>query len=66
LEAQKVGRNPDQIELSCPYPGPPTLDAAKTLQDLGVDRMVVAPPAFDAEGLTRGLEQIGDEVISRV
>ena len=38
----------------------------KPLQDIGVSRVVIAPPAFDAEGLTRGLDQIANEVLAKL
>jgi probable F420-dependent oxidoreductase len=63
-EAQKAGRNPAAIELSSG--GRATADHAKALQDIGVSRLIVAPPAFDREGLTRGLERLGNEVVARV
>ncbi|MBV8774549.1 MAG: TIGR03619 family F420-dependent LLM class oxidoreductase [Deltaproteobacteria bacterium] len=62
--AQQAGRNPDQIELSCMARA--AVDTVKLLADIGISRVVVAPPAFDKAGLSRGLEKIGDEVISRV
>jgi len=63
-EAKKAGRDPKQIELSCT--GRAKVDSLKALQDIGVKRVVVPPPAFDPEGITRGLEKIADEVLSRV
>jgi len=63
-EAKQAGRNPEQIELSCM--GRPKLDALKALEDIGVSRAVIAPPAFDAEGLTRGLEKLGNEIIAKL
>jgi len=63
-EAQKAGRDPDAIELSCM--GRTSVDSVKALQDIGIARMVVAPPAFDRDGLTRGLERLGNEVVARV
>lgn len=63
-EADKAGRDADKIELSCV--GRAAVDSLKTLADVGISRVVVAPPAFDKEGLTRGLEKIGNEVIARV
>jgi probable F420-dependent oxidoreductase len=62
-ECAKVGRNPAEIELSCM--GRPRPDALKALADVGVTRTVVAPPANDREGLTRGLEKIANEVIAK-
>jgi len=62
--AQKAGRNSNQIELSCM--GRPAVDSAKAVEDIGISRVIVAPPAFDKEGLSRGLEKIGNDVIARV
>lgn len=63
-EADKAGRDANKIELSCV--GRAVVDSLKTFADIGISRVVVAPPAFDKEGLTRGLEKIGNEVIARV
>ena len=60
--AQRAGRDPDQIELSCMTRA--AVDAVKPLADIGVIRVVIAPPAFDKEGLSRGLEKVGNEVIA--
>lgn len=63
-EAKKAGRDPKEIELSCM--GRAKVDALKALQDIGVERVVVPPPAYDPEGITRGLEKIANEVLSKV
>jgi len=63
-EAKKAGRDPRQIELSCM--GRAKVDSLKALEDIGISRVVVPPPAFDAEGLTRGLEKIANEVIAKL
>ncbi len=63
-EAKKAGRDPKQIELSCM--GRAKLDSLKALQDVGISRVVVAPPAYDPEGITRGLEKIANEVIAKL
>jgi probable F420-dependent oxidoreductase len=62
--AHQTGRDPDQIELSCM--ARPAVDSVKMLQDIGISRAVVAPPAFDKNGISRGLEKIGNEVIARL
>jgi probable F420-dependent oxidoreductase len=62
--AAQAGRNPGQIELSCMARA--AVDSVKAVADIGISRVVVAPPAFDKEGLSRGLEKIGNEVIARV
>ena len=63
-EAEKAGRNADRIELSCM--GRAKLDSLKALQDVGISRVVIPPPGFDAETIARGLEKIADEVIAKL
>ncbi len=62
--AAKANRKAAQIELSCI--GRAKADAIKPFEDIGISRVVVAPPGFDKEALSRGLEKIGNEVIARV
>lgn len=62
--AAKAGRKASEIELSCM--GRASLDAFKAFEDLGVSRVVVPTPGRDAEGVTRGLEKIGNEVIAKL
>ena len=63
-QADKAGRDASKIELSCM--GRPRVEELKALEGIGVSRVVIAPPAFDAEGLTRGLEKLHDDVISKI
>jgi probable F420-dependent oxidoreductase len=63
-EAKKAGRNPAQIELSCM--GAAKADMIKRVQEVGVTRVVVPPPAYDPEGITRGLEKIQNEIIAKL
>ncbi len=58
-ECGKIGRDPATIEITSGR-GAPTGDSVKALRDLGVARFVLPPPAYDPDGLTRGLEQLGD------
>ncbi len=62
-EAQKASRPATHIELSCMGRAKP--DVLKAFQDIGISRVVVPPPAFDQEGLTRGLEKMANEVIAK-
>ena len=59
-ECAKVGRDPASIEITCGHREAPTADNVKRLRDAGVSRFGVPPPAYDPEGITRGLEQLGD------
>lgn len=63
-ECEKIGRNADEIELTT---GGflRSLDDVKKLEDLGVSRIVVAPPGFDPDALSKGLEKFGDAFISK-
>jgi probable F420-dependent oxidoreductase len=58
-ECRKLGRDPGTIEVTSGR-GMPDVDGVKRLRDLGVRRCVVPPPAFDPEGITRGLEKLGE------
>ena len=62
--AAKAGRDAKMIELSCI--GRAKADAIKPLEDVGIARVILAPPGFDQEALSRGLEKIGNEVIARM
>jgi len=62
--AAKAGRDAKTIELSCI--GRAKTDAIKPLEDVGIARVILAPPGFDQEALSRGLEKIGNEVIARM
>jgi probable F420-dependent oxidoreductase len=63
-EAAKHNRKADAIELSCM--GRASLDTIKAFEDIGISRVVVAPPGFDKENLTRGLDQLGNDVIAKL
>jgi len=62
--AAKAGRDASRMELSCIARA--SAEAAKPLADVGISRIILAPPGFDKEALSRGLEKIGNEVIARV
>jgi len=58
-ECKKVGRDPGSIEVTSGR-GTPTADAVKHFEDLGVSRWILPPPAFDPDGLTEGLDRLGN------
>ena len=64
-ECGKTGRNPDEIEISTGA-GALDLDTVRRYEDLGVSRLVTAPPAFDSAGLEKALPEFADRVIARV
>ncbi len=58
-ECAKLGRDPATIEISAGRASPDR-DGVKRLRDLGVSRFMVPPPAYDPDGITKGLERLGD------
>jgi hypothetical protein len=46
--------------------GPADLDTIKRLQDEGVSRVTIGPPAFEPEALRSGLEKINRDIIAKV
>jgi probable F420-dependent oxidoreductase len=58
-ECKKIGRNPATIEVTSGR-AVPDVEGVKRLAELGVSRFMVPPPAFDPEGVTAGLERLGD------
>ena len=64
-ECEKIGRDPSEVELTTGGPVR-SLDDVKRFEDLGVSRLILPPPGFDPEGLERGLEKLGNDLISKV
>jgi len=60
-ECKKLGRDPSTIEVTSGRAAPDP-DTVKRLADLGVSRFVLPPPAFDPEGITKGLEAVGNQI----
>ena len=58
-ECKKIGRDPSKIEVTSGR-AVPSVESVKQLEDLGVSRFMVPPPAFDPEGITEGLEKLGN------
>jgi probable F420-dependent oxidoreductase len=63
-ECARLGRDPAQIEITTGVPVT-TLETVKRARELGVARLVIAPPGFDPDGLRRGLETFANEVIAK-
>ncbi len=64
-ECARIGRNLAEIEITAMLPQP-DLDAVKRQQDLGVSRLVIAPPAADKESIRKRLGELAEKLISRV
>jgi probable F420-dependent oxidoreductase len=63
-ECKKIGRDATKIEVTSGRAAP-SVESVKQLADLGISRFMVPPPAFDADGITEGLERLG-ELIAKV
>jgi hypothetical protein len=46
--------------------GPANLDTIKRLEDEGVSRVTIRPPAFEPEALSSGLEKINRDIIGKI
>jgi probable F420-dependent oxidoreductase len=67
--ARDAGRDPDTIEITSgggDVFGSGALDAVAKLEDIGVERIVIPPLAFDTGGIHDALARYGDEVIAKV
>jgi len=58
-ECAKLGRDPATIEITSGR-AVPTVESVNELRKKGVSRFMVPPPAFDPDGITQGLEKLGD------
>src|SRR5260370_14791036 len=64
-EARAAGRPPASIEFSC-LTRSTRADDLKTVEDLGVSRVVMMPPGTNREVITRSLEKFKQDVIFRM
>lgn len=64
-ECARNGRDATQIEITAGAIGT-DVDAVRRFADIGVARMIIAPPAFDLDGLRHGLESFADQVMSKL
>jgi len=64
-ECAEIGRDPSEIEITASA-GATDLDTIRRYQDIGVHRLVIAPPGFDPDGLARGLEAFGNDVLAKL
>lgn len=62
--AKDAGRDPDALEITTG--GPPNVDYAKQMADLGVSRLVMPPPAFAPDDIGRALGELSENFISKV
>ena len=73
-ECARIGRNPREIEITSGIGGSNATSASSAMQldivhryeDLGAARLIIAPPAFDVDGVQRGLHDFADRVIAKL
>jgi probable F420-dependent oxidoreductase len=63
-ECARIGRDPAQVELTTVLPKH-DLDSVRQAEDLGVARLLIAPPAWDMDGVRKGLAKFADQVIAK-
>ncbi len=63
-ECDKAGRRFDGFDITTGTG--PDMDMIRRLEDIGVTRVFMSSPAADRDGITRALEQIGNEIIARM
>jgi alkanesulfonate monooxygenase SsuD/methylene tetrahydromethanopterin reductase-like flavin-dependent oxidoreductase (luciferase family) len=64
-ECRKIGRDPAEVEITAGT-AVQDIDAVRRYEDLGLSRIVMPPPAFDPEGLRKGLREFGDKIIAKL
>jgi len=64
-ECSEIGRDPGEIEFTASAAAT-DLDTIRRYQDIGVSRLVIAPPGFDPDGVARGLEAFGNDVLAKL
>jgi alkanesulfonate monooxygenase SsuD/methylene tetrahydromethanopterin reductase-like flavin-dependent oxidoreductase (luciferase family) len=64
-ECAKIGRDAKEIELTAGAPVT-DVDTVRRYADLGVSRMIIPPPAFDPDGVKKGLHEFAERVIAKV
>jgi len=64
-ECARIGRDASEIEVSTVALSTEP-DGIKRLADLGISRLMMAPPAFDREGVSEGLRRFGDTVLAKL
>jgi probable F420-dependent oxidoreductase len=62
--AKDAGRDSDAIEITTG--GPPSIEWAKQMADLGVSRIVMPPPSFAPDDIGRALGELSENFISKV
>lgn len=65
-ECAKVGRKPDEVELTAGAGSRTDVDTVKRYQEAGVRRLMISPAGFDEESVRRGLDDFAGRVIAKL
>jgi probable F420-dependent oxidoreductase len=63
-ECARIGRDPAEVEITTVL-ARHDLDAVREAEDLGVGRLLIPPPAWDMDGVRKGLAKFADQVIAK-
>jgi probable F420-dependent oxidoreductase len=63
-ECNRLGRKASEIEITAG--GAMDVDGIRRFEDMGVSRIAIPPPAFDAEGIRTGLHAFADQVMAKL
>ena len=64
-ECERNGRDPGEVELTAGG-AIRSLDDVKRFEDMGVSRLIIPPPGFDPDAIEKGLEKLGNDLISKL
>lgn len=64
-ECERNGRDPGEVELMTGG-AIRSLDDVKRFEDMGVSRLILPPPGFDPAAVEKGLEKLGNDLISKL
>lgn len=64
-ECERIGRDPDEVELSAGGPLR-TPDDVRAFEQLGVSRVITNIPGSDLDGMRRGLERFKTDVLDKL
>ena len=64
-ECERNGRDPGEVELTTGG-AVRSLSDIKRFEDMGVSRLIISPPGFDRDAIEKGLEKLGNDLISKL
>ena len=65
-ECAKIGRKPEEIEITTGVGSKTDPDVVERYRDMGVQRMMISPAGFDEDSIRKGFDDFADQVISKL